>query len=83
MRTIVFEQAAAREMDRLPTDVRLQIEAVLDALALELGNSSSQIKALSGMDYLRLRSGDDRITLAMDQSNIRVAAIGHRRDVYR
>jgi mRNA interferase RelE/StbE len=83
MRTIVFEQAAAREMDRLPTDVRLQIEAVLDALALELGNSSSQIKALSGMDYLRLRSGDYRIILAMDQSNIRVAAIGHRRDVYR
>jgi mRNA-degrading endonuclease RelE of RelBE toxin-antitoxin system len=83
MRTIVFQQAAAREMDRLPTDVRLQIEAVLDALALEPGNSSSQIKALSGMDYLRLRSGDDRIILAMDQSNIRVAAIGHRRDVYR
>jgi mRNA interferase RelE/StbE len=83
MRTIVFEQAAAREMDRLPTDVRLQIEAVLDALALDLGNSSSQIKALSGMDYLRLRSGDYRIILAMDQSNIRVAAIGHRRDVYR
>lgn len=83
MRTIVLERSAAQELDRLPPDIRRQIEGDLHMLAISPERVAAQVTALQGIAALRLRSGVYRIIYVLEGARIRVLGVGHRRDVYR
>jgi mRNA interferase RelE/StbE len=82
VRTIVFEQSAARALDSLSPPVRLQIDEALTRLAIT-GSGSLDIKRLKGLPFLRLRCGDWRVIFSMSETKIAVVAVSHRSDVYR
>ncbi len=79
MKHIAFTSAAFRQMRKLTTATRLQIDAKLDAYA---ATGAGDVKALKGVDGFRLRSGDWRILFTTDGDTIIVHAVGHRREIY-
>ena len=80
---IVIKRSAEKELNALPAALRDRIAARL--LALEENPRPTGIKKLQGEESYRLRIGDYRVLLAIDdrQQQVIVYAIGHRREVYR
>ncbi len=80
---IIIKRSAEKELNALPTALRDRIANRL--LALEDNPRSVGIKKLQGAESYRLRIGDYRVLLTIDDEQQRVViyAIGHRREVYR
>ena len=81
---IQLRPRARRSLRQLETEARNATAAVIDALATDPRPPGA--RALKGhRPYLRVRSGDYRVIYAVNDSSrvVRVAVIGHRRDVYR
>ena len=66
-------------MRKLTATTRAQVEAKLDAYA-ETG--VGDVKALRGVDGMRLRAGDWRVLFTVEGDTIIVHAVGHRREIY-
>lgn len=68
---------------KLPEKVRLRIERKMDDMGCRL--RSFPHYRLSGSNRYRLRVGDYRIVYTFDlqQNEIHLLAVGHRREVYR
>jgi mRNA interferase RelE/StbE len=81
VRTIILERAAARELDKLPADVRTLVDQSLSQLAIS-GPYGMDIKRLKGRDELRLRIGDWRVIFSLAEHKVVVGLIAHRRHVY-
>jgi mRNA interferase RelE/StbE len=82
--TITLRPRARRSLRQLGMPAGKAIASVIDALATE--PRPAGLKALKGhRPWLRTRVGDYRIIYAVDDRArvITIAAIGHRRDVYR
>jgi len=82
--TIDIRSRARRSLRQLDTPARKAIASVIDSLASE--PRPADVTALKGhRPWLRTRIGDYRIIFAVDDSArlVTVAAIGHRREVYR
>ena len=82
-KTIILASEAAREFDALDLVVRERVEIALVALAVDSSVFRNQIKRLKGQRALRLRIGDWRIIFDLNDGEIVVLAIAHRREVYR
>lgn len=74
---------AARELRRLPSDVRSRI-------LTQIANLSNDprppgVQKLQGSDSYRIRVGDYRVLYIIDDAAqvVTIAGVGHRRDVYR
>ena len=80
MRAITYTASATVQLRTLPADVRKQIIAKLRRYA-ETG--AGRVKPLAGRSGARLRVGDYRVIFLQTETEIIVAAVGHRRDVYR
>ena len=80
---IIIKRSAEKELNALPATLRSRIAARL--LALEDNPRPAGIKKLQGEESYRLRIGDYRVLLAIDdrKQQVIVYAIGHRREVYR
>ncbi len=81
--SVVFTSSAARDLRRLPEDVRRRVVAALQGLAND-PRPPGCVK-LSGGDEWRIRVGDYRVVYRVDDTarQVTVTRIGHRRDVYR
>lgn len=79
VKTIALTPAALKALGGLPLAVRVKIVAKLKRYA-ETGAGS--VKALVGRPGTRLRIGDYRAVFVEDADEIRVFAIGDRRDIY-
>jgi mRNA interferase RelE/StbE len=82
--TVVLRPKARRALARLDRQAREAVAQVIDALADD--PRPAGVLALQGhRPYLRVRSGDYRVIFAVDDDTrlVRVAVVGHRRDVYR
>jgi mRNA interferase RelE/StbE len=82
--TIHLRSRARRSLRQLDAPVRRTIADTIDGLATQ--PRPPDVKALKGhRPWLRTRVGDYRIVYAVDDSArvITVAAIGHRREIYR
>lgn len=84
-RTLVLTAAAARQLRKLPADVR---DAVADALAAYAATGAGDIKRLVSVrppEY-RLRIGEYRARFALTgagaEADVTVLWIGNRRDAY-
>jgi mRNA interferase RelE/StbE len=80
---IIIKRSAEKELNALPAALRNRITNRL--LALEENPRPVGIKKLQGEESYRLRVGDYRVLLTIDdqQQQVIIYAIGHRRDVYR
>ena len=80
-RQIVWEDAAAREFDRLPTPIQHQIDEGLARLVLA---GQGDLRHLSGVrgDEWRLRVGDYRIRFAMHDGDMVILHVRHRSHAY-
>ncbi len=75
MKTLIFTVGAARDHDRLPTDVRQVIDNALSDYAAA---GRGDVKRLQGRPYYRLRVGRYRVVFAEDQVTILLIYIGKR-----
>jgi mRNA interferase RelE/StbE len=82
--TVRLRPRAARELRQLDAAAREAVGAVIDALAID--PRPQGYTAVKGhRPYLRVRSGVYRVIYTVDDSAriVRVARVGHRRQVYR
>jgi mRNA interferase RelE/StbE len=81
---IEIRPRARRALRQLDPPARKAVARVIDVLATDPRPPGA--RALTGhRPYLRIRAGDYRVIYAVDDSArmITVAAVGHRREVYR
>ncbi len=80
---IIIKRSAEKELNALPPALRDRITQRL--LALEDNPRPTGIKKLQGAESYRLRIGDYRVLLTIDdqRQQVMIYAIGHRREVYR
>lgn len=76
-------RAAAKQMERLPEDVRTRIVEAIAELA-RTPRPDGCVK-LTGRPAWRIRIGDYRVIYEIDDAapEVCVVALGHRKDVYR
>jgi mRNA interferase RelE/StbE len=79
MKQIGFTSAASRQWRKLSAAARAQIDLKIVGYA---ETSVGDIKALKGVEGLRLRVGDWRVLFTVDGEKITIHAVGHRRDIY-
>lgn len=82
--TIDIRPRVRRSLHQLDTSARKAVASAIDDLAAE--PRPADVTALKGhRPWLRIRVGDYRIIYAVDDRArvVTVAAIGHRREVYR
>lgn len=75
MKTVVFTQSAAKDLDALPVDIRQQVENGLIRYAT---TGEGDVKQLSGVEGYRLRIGRYRVIFDEDQITILAIYIGKR-----
>ncbi|MCC6736944.1 MAG: type II toxin-antitoxin system RelE/ParE family toxin [Bauldia sp.] len=80
MRIVAVLDVAARDLARLPADVRRRIVTKLDQYA---ATGAGDVTQLKGDIAFRLRVGDCRVVFEQTATAITVLAVAHRRDVYR
>ena len=81
--SIVWLKSAHKSFEKLPTLTQKSIIKQIDFLPTS--HENSDIKKLKGhSDLYRLRVGDYRIIFAINKQaqQIRISAVGHRRDIY-
>jgi mRNA interferase RelE/StbE len=83
MYTVTIVRPARKQLARLPAADLARIRPAIDALAAN-PRPPGCVK-LTGSAYWRIRIGVYRVlyTIDDDQQVVRVAEVGHRRDVYR
>lgn len=81
--TITIKPSAEKELDFLPKAAQRRLRTRI--LSLEQNPRPPGIKKLKGGEGYRLRVGDYRILLLIDDEAklVDVVAIGHRKEVYR
>lgn len=84
MYTILLVQAALKELQRLPAQVRDRIEAAIDGLANHPRPPGSQKLQGTANEY-RIRVGEYRVLYVIDdeQRTVVVSHVRHRKDAYR
>lgn len=81
---VLVERRALKELSKLPTDISRRVTSAIDGLSGQPRPHNS--KKLSGSrDQWRVRIGDYRILYEINDKSreVRVYAIGHRREIYR
>ena len=82
--TIDLRPRARRSLRQLDPPVRKAVAQIIDALTVD-PRPPGFLPLTGQRPYLRVRSGDYRIIYTVDDRSrvVTVAAIGHRREIYR
>ena len=82
--TTTIHTTAKRELDDLDDDERERLtDAIVDVAEHRKPTEHSSVTILEGQDGLyRLRVGDLRAVLQLDQPELKVLRVGHRANVY-
>ena len=82
--TTTIHTTAKRELDDLDDDERDRLtDAIVDVAEHRQPTQHSSVTILEGQDGLyRLRVGDLRAVLQLDQPELKVLRVGHRANVY-
>ncbi len=78
---VVFARSAEKEMRNLSGDVRKRLGRAIRQL--EHDTFPPAPKLLKGREEFRLRVGEYRILYLVSTEVVTIAAVGHRREVYR
>jgi mRNA interferase RelE/StbE len=79
MKQVGYTSAAYRQLAQAERAARTQIDQKMTAYA---DTGSGDVKALKGVNALRLRAGDWRVIFTVESETITIHAVGHRRDIY-
>ncbi|MBI5892074.1 MAG: type II toxin-antitoxin system RelE/ParE family toxin [Deltaproteobacteria bacterium] len=84
MYKLVIKNSAKKELDAIPADQFLKIDAAILALKTN-PHPHPQSKKLKGEDKRRLRVGDYRVVYAVNgkEKVITIYRVRHRKEVYR
>lgn len=82
MYEIIFHNIAKKQLSKLPIQVQNRIISTLERIKIR---PHSYVKSLSGSPNFRLRVGDYRIILRINNNQliILVLELGHRKNVYK
>lgn len=81
---IIFSAEAKKDVERLESQIKSRLNKKLEQVA-NLKDIKPVIKRLINSDIgdYRIRMGDYRITFDLDENNLRIHSVCHRKDVYR
>jgi mRNA-degrading endonuclease RelE of RelBE toxin-antitoxin system len=83
---LVFERDAVKGLTRLPADVRVNMRARLEEIAVEPnrthGSFEPLARDLAGLYKLRVTQWRAIVAIDHDSRTIRVTRVGHRREIY-
>jgi mRNA interferase RelE/StbE len=80
MRALLYSRSALKALAKMP---RHDGHALREKLQRFADGEQEDVIKLKGSDGFRLRHGDWRALLSVDETEIRVEAIVHRRQAYR
>lgn len=85
MLKVIISPRALRELNRIPAKERNRLKQKIRALASGPQARHAWAKPLTGRPGLRIRQGDYRVIVMIDQEAQTLAAIeaGHRKEIYR
>jgi len=81
MYKILFHKHAGRDFLRLEKSMQNRIASILERASI---NPYAHVRKLSGTDFYRIRVGDYRVIVHIDemQKALVVLEIGHRKNIY-
>ena len=81
---VFVERRALKELSKLPTSMSARLSAAIDGLSAQPRPHNSK-KLTGSRDEWRVRIGDYRILYEINDRSreVRIYAIGHRREIYR
>lgn len=79
---IIWTKKAQKALARVPANVRAQIVRKIDAYAADPASQANNVKALNGIDALRLRVGNWRVIFTADGRILTVLRLGPRGSIY-
>ena len=82
MYEIIYSQDAVKQLKKFPKEISARILAALERIRIR---PSAYIEKLVGSPYFKLRAGDYRIILDIQQDKliILVIEVGHRKNIYK
>ena len=82
MYEVILDKIAKKQLSKLSEDTRIRIIKALERIKIR---PHSFLKSLSGSPYFRLRVGDYRIILDVQNKKliILVLELGHRKNIYK
>lgn len=82
MYSIEFTETANKQLNKLPEDVQIRAENVLERIRI---NPFHFVKRKEGTPYFILRIGEYRAILSINQKDsvIYVMDVGHRKNIYK
>ncbi len=80
MYSILFTKNAKRDLEKIEYFIRIRIIKQIEKMGNEERVDIKKIKG-SGSDY-RLRIGDYRVVFTLENKNITIHKIGHRKNIY-
>jgi len=82
MKAISYTRTAQKQLRNIDAQAAKLIRAKIEQYAADPKSLANQVKALKGVDALRLRVGDYRVIFTEDGMVLLVLQVGHRRDIY-
>ena len=78
----IFTKKSEKDFDSLTDELKHRVIGVLERIKI---NPKKYLKKLAGTNLYRLRIGDYRVILDIDEKNKKLVCvrIGHRRNIYR
>jgi len=82
MKAISYTRTAQKQLQNIDAQAANLIRSKIEQYAADPKSLANQVKALKGVDALRLRVGDYRVIFTEDGVVLLVLQVGHRRDIY-
>ncbi len=82
MKAITYTRTALKQLRGIDIQAARLIRTKIEQYAVDPKSLTNQVKALKGVQALRLRVGDYRVIFTEDGLVLLVLKIGHRRDIY-
>jgi mRNA interferase RelE/StbE len=81
---VLIERRALKELAKLPTVITVRVQTAIDHLAAQPRPHNAK-KLAGSRDQWRVRVGDYRVLYEINDRTreVRIFAVGHRREIYR
>jgi len=84
MKRLIIDKVASKDLIGLPRRDRQRIEQRIEAYAADPASRAHDVVKIVGAEsLLRLRVGDWRVILQLDENTVSVLRVRHRREAYR
>ena len=82
MKPIAYSKSSLKVLRRIPANEARRIRDKIEQYAREPKELANQIKALAGLEFIRLRVGDWRVIMDDTGAVLEILKVGPRGDIY-